>query len=165
MSKHPLYNQTGLQKNNKSHVLYALADKQMELKNLEEEYSKKIRKIKGDLSALEATICLFDTDCKNTLEKISKRTLPHGRKRRSSYFERGEAKKFILIALRKATEPLKTSLVALSCQNAKGITQNDTETTRAVGKIIVETLRQLEKKNLVETVGKDGLSLLWKIKD
>jgi len=42
MSKHPLYNTTGLQKNNKSHILYALADKQMELQQLQKEYSEKI---------------------------------------------------------------------------------------------------------------------------
>ena len=66
MSKHPLYNTTGLQKNNKSHVLYALANKQMELQELQEEYSKKISKVQSDLSALEATICLFDGDCDKT---------------------------------------------------------------------------------------------------
>lgn len=64
MSKHPLYNKTGLQKNNKSHVLYALADKQIELQKLQEEYSTKIAKVKSDLSALETTICLFDDDCR-----------------------------------------------------------------------------------------------------
>ena len=53
MSKHPLYNDTGLQKNNKSHVLYALATKQMELKQIEDEYQAKILKVKSDLSALE----------------------------------------------------------------------------------------------------------------
>ncbi len=74
MSKHPLYNTTGLQKNNKSHVLYALADKQMELKQLQKEYSKKILKIKSDLSSLKTTICLFDDDCENTIAKISKKT-------------------------------------------------------------------------------------------
>ena len=47
MSKHPLYNTTGLQKNNKSHVLYALADKQMELKQFEDEYKSKIAKVNG----------------------------------------------------------------------------------------------------------------------
>ena len=46
MSKHPLYNNSGLQKNNKSHVLYALANKQMELKQLEDEYQTKLLKIK-----------------------------------------------------------------------------------------------------------------------
>ena len=165
MSKHPLYNTTGLQKNNKSHVLYALADKQMELKQLEDEYKSKIAKVKSDLLALEHTICLFDSDCVETISKISKKS-SHGRyKKRNSYFDRGEAKKFILTALRTANEPLKTIDVTLSCQRAKNISTENRDTNKAVGKIIVETLRQLEKNNLVEVVGKDGLSLIWKIKD
>jgi len=69
MNKHPLYNTTGLQKDNKSHVLYALANKQMELKRLEDEYRTKIIKIKSDLSALEHTICLFDSDCSEIIAK------------------------------------------------------------------------------------------------
>jgi hypothetical protein len=62
MSKHPLYNQTGLQRDNKSHVLYALANKQMELKLIQDEYEAKISKIRVDLLALETTICLFNGD-------------------------------------------------------------------------------------------------------
>lgn len=162
MSKHPFYNTTGLQKNNKSHILYALADKQMELKQLEDEYKSKIVKVKSDLSALEHTICLFDEDCDETIAKISakKRVM-----KRNSYFERGEVRKLILKALRTASKPLKTSDITLSCQNAKGITTHDKERNQAIGKVIVETLRQLEKNTLVEVVGKDGLSLIWKIKD
>ena len=164
MPKHPLYNTTGLQKNNKSHVLYALADKRMELKQLEDEYKSKIAKVKSDLLALEHTICLFDGNCDETIAKINKKSSRSGYKKRNSYFDRGEAKKFILTALRTANEPLKTIDVTLSCQRAKNISTDDRETNKAVGKIIVETLRQLEKNNLVEVVGKDGLSLIWKIK-
>jgi uncharacterized protein YsxB (DUF464 family) len=165
MSKHPLYNTTGLQKNNKSHVLYALTDKQMELQQLQEEYNKKIIKIKSDLSALEHTICLFDSDCEEFFKKIKGKTTRNSVKKRNSYFERGEAKKLILRALRTAKEPLKTSDITLSCQNAKGITTTNKEKNQAIAKIIVETLRQLEKNTLVKTVGKEGVSLLWKIKD
>lgn len=165
MSKHPLYNTTGLQKNNKSHVLYALANKQMELKQLEDEYKSKIAKVKSDLSALEHTICLFDGDCDETIAKISQKSSKKKILKRNSYFERGEARKFTLRALRTANEPLKTSDITLSCQNAKGITTANKEKNQAIAKIIVETLRQLEKNSLVEAVGKDGSSLLWKIKD
>jgi DNA-binding HxlR family transcriptional regulator len=165
MSKHPLYNTTGLQKDNKSHVLYALADKQMELQQLKEEYNKKIAKIKSDLLALEHTICLFDSDCDETITKITQKVSRGSYKKRNSFFERGEAKKFILTALRTAKKPLKTIDVTLSCQRTKNISTEDREINKAVGKIIVETLRQLEKNKLVEAVGKDGLSLIWKIKD
>ncbi len=165
MSKHPLYNTTGLQKNNKSHVLYALANKQMELQELQKEYSKKISKVQSDLSALEATICLFDGDCDKTITKIFQKSAKKRGLKRNSYFERGEVRKLILRILRTASKPLKTSDITLSCQTIKGIATDDKERNQAIAKVIVETLRQLEKNNLVEAVGKDGVSLLWKIKD
>ncbi len=74
-------------------------------------------------------------------------------------------RKLILIAFRIITEPLKTADISLLCQRSKNIPTNDKIKNQAVQKIIVETLRQLEKSNLVEAVGKEGLSLLWKIKD
>ena len=74
MGKHPLYNQTGLQKDNKSHVMYALSNKQMELKQLEDEYKSKIAKIKTDLIAMEQVICLFDNNCSETIEKLNTKT-------------------------------------------------------------------------------------------
>ncbi|WP_321778631.1 hypothetical protein [Sulfurimonas sp.] len=165
MSKHTLYNTTGLQKNNKSHVLYALADKQMELKQLQKEYSKKISKIKLDLLSLKSTICLFDDDCEETISKINNKTSHSGVKKRNSYFERSEVRKLILTALRTADSPLQTSEVSLLCQSAKNLASDDIVTNKAIQKIVVLTLRELEKKNLVKAVGKDGLAILWKIRD
>ena len=164
MSKHPLYNTTGLQINNKSHVLYALTNKQMELQQLQEEYNKKISKVKNDLIALKSTICLFDDDCDETIAK----TVNSGsnvKKKRNSYFERGEIRKLILKVIRTTVEPLKTNEIAILCQELKGISTNNIEDNKFIQKIVVETLRDIEKKNLVEVVGKDGLSLIWKIKN
>ncbi len=165
MSKHPLYNTTGLQKNNKSHVLYALADKQIELKQLQKEYTKKISKIKSDLVALKSIICLFDKDCEETISRINKKTSRSGIKKRNSYFDRGEVRKLILTTLRTAKKPLRTSEVSLSCQSAKNIDSDDAPINKAIQKIIVLALRELEKKSLVEAVGKVGLAILWKIRD
>lgn len=165
MSKHPLYNTIGLQKNNKSHVLYALADKQIELKQLQKEYTKKISKIKNDLVALKSIVCLFDEDCEETISKINNKTTHSGVKKRNSYFERGEVRKLILTALRIAEKPLKTSEISLLCQSAKNIDSDDIVTNKAIQKIVVLVLRELEKKNLVEAVGKVGLAIIWKIRD
>ena len=71
MSKHPLYNHSGLQRENKSHVLYALANKQMELKCLQEEYQAKIHKLSSDIAALHVTMCLFDENCEELTQKIN----------------------------------------------------------------------------------------------
>jgi len=162
MSKHPLYNNTGFQKDNKSHILYALANKQIELQQLEDEYHIKISKIKSDLSALEVTIYLFDKDCDETITKIRDKT---AQKRRNSYFGKREAKRLILTALRTSNKPLKINDISLLCQKAKNISTQDNTINKYIQKIVVEILRKLEKSGLVEVTGKDGLSLIWKIKD
>ncbi len=71
----------------------------------------------------------------------------------------------ILTVLRSAEKPLKTSEISLSCQSSKNIVSDNIVTHKAIQKIIVLTLRELEKKNLVGAVGKDGLAILWKIID
>ena len=165
MSKHPLYNTTGLQKNNKSHIMYALANKQMELKQLEDKYKAKISKIKTDLTALETTICLFDNNCDKTIENLNIKTAKSTPKKRNKYFIKGECRKLVLKALRVATKPLKTSDISIKVQKLKDININDNFINKNIQKIIVEHLRAMEKSNLVEQVGKDGLNILWKIKD
>lgn len=82
----------------------------MELKQLEDEYREKISKTKSDLSALEHTICLFDDNCNETIVRIIKlKSSERGTKKQNSYFDRGEAKKYILTTLRTADKPLKTT--------------------------------------------------------
>lgn len=164
---HPLYNETGLQKNNKSHVLYALANKQMELKQIQNEYESKIAKLKLDLSALEATICLFDDKGTETIEKLNARTSNPSTKpkTRNRWFEKGEAKKLILKILRTSTSSLKTDEISLEVQKLKGIDCTDNTRNKNIQKAIVFTLRNLEKENIVIAVGMDGLSIIWKIND
>ena len=165
MSKHPLYNTTGLQKNNKSHVLYALANKQMELKQLEDEYKAKIIKIKTDLSALETTICLFDENCNETITKLNSKIVKSVPKKRNSYFAKGECKKLILITLRTANEPLMTSEISLKLQKIKNIDTKDNFINKNIQKIVVEQLSTIERSRLVVSAGRNGLNKLWCIRD
>ena len=162
---HPLYNKTGLQKNNKSHVMYALANKQMELKQLENEYEAKIAKIKTDLTALETTICLFDENCTETISKLNTKSSKYTSRTRNKYFIKGECKKLILTALRTANTPLKTSQISLKVQDLKNISKNDTSINKDIQKICVRFLRILSEHNLVEEVGSEGLNILWSIKN
>ena len=110
MSKHPLYNQAGLQKNNQSHVLYALVDKQLELQQLKDEYSKKLIKLQNDLTALEATICLFDENCSETIEKIKQKATDCKKKVR--LFKNGELTSLVLQFLKESSAPLSTKELA-----------------------------------------------------
>lgn len=170
MSKHPLYNSTGLQRNNKSHVLYALADKKMELKHLEDEYQTKLLKLQSDISALETTICLFDSNCRETISKIDKKVSKNTNRSRSqfvrnSYFEKGECKKLVLDVLRRSKETLSTEDISLKLQDIKDISKDDTVLNKKIQKTVVAMLRKLEKVNLVNQVGKRGLEILWDIKE
>lgn len=162
MGKHPLYNQTGLQRDNKSHVLYALASKQMELKQIQDEYEIKISKIKLDLVALETTICLFDCDCNETIKKISEKSKSSKKRERNLLFERGELKKLILMTLRTSNNPLKTDEIT---SNILKIKEFDNQYFVNVQKSVLNQLVIIEKNQIAYKSSKEGLNYLWKIKD
>ena len=162
MGKHPLYNQTGLQRDTKSHVLYALASKQMELKQIQDEYEIKISKIKLDLVALETTICLFDSDCNETIKKISEKSKSSKKRERNLLFERGELKKLILMTLRTSNNPLKTDEIT---SNILKIKEFDNQYFVNVQKSVLNQLVIIEKNQIAYKSSKEGLNYLWKIKD
>ncbi|WP_107850269.1 hypothetical protein [Campylobacter concisus] len=102
----------------------------MELKHLEDEYQAKLLKLQNDISALEITICLFDSDCKETISKIDKKVLNSANRNRSqfvrnSYFEKGECKKLVLDVLRRNEETLSTEDISLKLQDIKDISKED----------------------------------------
>lgn len=165
MSKHPLYNTTGLQKNNKSHVLYALANKQMELKSVQEEYEAKILKIKRDLQALETTICLFDSDCEETIKKIS--NAPKKRREKRTFFKMGETRTVILKVLREANEFISTEEISKRAIIHQELDKDDLDILKYVGKSVIAILRKLEKSEIIISNSTIcfGKMLAWKIRD
>lgn len=167
MSRHPLYNSTGLQRNNKSHVLYALADKKMELKRLEDEYSAKLLKLQNDISALETTICLFDGDCDKTIAKIDEKVSKSNGKTkavRNSYFEKGECKMLVLSMLRESDVPLDTSNISILLAEKKAL-ELDKNSLTNLQKTVLNTLSKCEQSGLISKVGKNSNNFLWGIKD
>jgi len=162
MSKHPLYNQTGFQRDNKSHVLYALANKQMELKLIQDEYELKISKIKSDLTALETTICLFDCDCSETIKKINKKVSHFPKKERNVLFEKGELKNLILTILRTSSNPLKTDEITKCILEMKLL---DKQHFVNVQKSVLNQLALIEKNQIAYKSSREGLNYLWKIKE
>jgi hypothetical protein len=165
MSKHPLYNQTGLQKENKSHVLYALADKQMELKLIQDEYEAKVSKIRRDLAALETTICLFDENCSETIKALNTKMKRAVKTKREMFFERGELRKLILTILRTSKKPLRTGEMTDMAIESKGLDKKDERIFASIQKSILYQLKNIEASNLIYKSGKDGLNILWEIKD
>lgn len=62
MSKHPLYNDTGLIKNNKPQVLYALVNKRAELDGLRIEAKNRLLQLEYELKTIDEAIKIFDPD-------------------------------------------------------------------------------------------------------
>lgn len=165
MSKHPLYNLSGLQKNNKSHVLYALANKQIELKLIQDDYEAKISKIRVELLALETTICLFDGDCSKTIEKLNTKTAKRVQSERNRYFEKGVAKKVVLNIFKSSNTELMTEEVTKKAIVSQGLEQDNQNVLINVGKTVLNILRALERDNIIINSSKSGRMLLWKIRD
>lgn len=166
MGRHPLYNESGLQKNNKSHVMYALADKQMELKQLQKEYEDKILKIESDLEAMEKVLCLFDEDCDKTLEKINlSASLKRKPYEHNRYFKRGEAKSLVLKVLRGKNHSMKARDIAIEIQSINNMRTDNKLITNEIVKVIQDTLRGLFKKKLVVKDDLVDTITMWKIQD
>jgi len=163
MGRHPLYNNTGLQKNNKSHVLYALTSKYDDLKKEAEDCKIRMAKIKIDLIAMEQVIDIFDGKIdkkpkqKEKAEpcKISLNTI----------FDKGEARSFVLRVLRTSNEPMRAVDVAKEIQVLKGLGFEHKEVNAKVNKITNDTLRAIEKSGLISKVkiGSNYIAL-WEIK-
>jgi hypothetical protein len=62
MSKHPLYNETGLLYNNKPQVLYSLVNKRAELDGLRIETKNRLLQLEYELKIIDETIKIFDPD-------------------------------------------------------------------------------------------------------
>ena len=162
MSKHPLYNLSGLQKNNKSHVLYALANKQIELKLIQDDYEAKISKIRVELSALETTICLFDGDCSKTIEKLNEKTAKT-RATQHRYFNNGEAMKLVLETLRLSKEPLTATIIVDTIAERKGLLFKDNVERYAFSKSLSVALNNIAKKGIIKRVGMQNGVGIWGI--
>lgn len=162
MSKHPLYNETGLQRNNKSHVLYALADKKIELQNLESEYKAKLIKLKSDVLALETTICLFDGNCNETLNKINS-IKPRAKTSRHHYFKNGEGMRLVLETLRLADEPLTATEIIDTVAKKKGLEFSCSEERYSFSQSISVQLNAISKKGIIMKVGGDKGVGIWGI--
>ena len=162
MSKHPLYNTTGLIRNNQPHVMYALANKQMELKEFILEYELKVIKAKSSLEALEQTICLFDDNCDETINKLDKKVQKSKSRARNIFFKSGEATKMILKILRVANMKLSFNEIF---QKVWDIKSKDVDISQKykLEKSISVSLNSIRKKDLIVRSTIDN-RVLWSIK-
>ncbi len=141
-----------------THVISALVKKRAELRGDIIHYKQLIATLDKDLQTIDATIKIFDVDYDiSSIKPIIKS--------RNRFFNNGEAKVLVL-------EVLKNSEIALSTDKISDIIavnrnlsfENKTDKSNFQKSILV-ALNTCLSNNLVEKVSKDGLSIIWKIKE
>ena len=142
-----------------THVISALSTKRGEILGSIKHYKQLISSLDKNLQNIDATIKIFEPDYKFGSEKVVNK---HTRNR---FFNNGEAKVLVL-------EVLKNSEIALSTDKISNIVaikrnlsfENKTDKSN-FQKSILLALNTCLSNNLVEKVSKDGLSIIWKIKE
>ena len=140
-----------------THVISALTKKRAEVLGEIKHYEKLLKQSKLNLQSIDNTIHIFD-------ESYDLRTIRAKRVSSERYFKNGEAKTMILDVLRIATEPMNTTIISKSIASKKGIDNEEDFDLERFSKVVLASLTRCESVELIERVGKDGLSILWQIK-
>lgn len=132
-------------------LIEALTSKKTSIKSQIAELKTQIIQLSGGLSHIDATIALLNGN----------RISPAKREIRRN-FKPNECKTAVLDLLRTSSTPLDTKTISrrVADQAENEISEED---FRLFQKSIVATLRGLEVKGLIKSVGKDGLLLIWTI--
>ncbi|WP_457747809.1 hypothetical protein [Sulfurimonas sp.] len=138
-----------------SHVMSALIKKRSELSGEIEHYEKLLKECRENLASIDKTIHIFD-------ENYDLRTIKSKRVVRNSYFSSGEATKMVLDVLRTTDKPLKTDEISDIIASKKSLILEGKDKVN-FQKSILYALNTNEKRGLVATIGKDGLSIIWQI--
>ena len=138
-----------------SHVISALVKKRSELSGEIEHYEKIIKECKENLTSIDKTIHIFD-------ETYDLRTVKSKRVIKNSYFTSGEATKMVLDVLRTTDKPLRTDEISDIVASKKSLILEGKDKIN-FQKSILYALNTSEKRGLVASVGKEGLSLMWSI--
>ncbi len=140
-----------------THVISALTKKRSEVLGEIKHYEKLLKKSKLNLQSIDYTIHIFD-------ENYDLRTIRAKRVHKERYFKMGEAKTMILDVLRTATESMNTTSISKIIAFDKGIDNEEDFDLERFSKVVLASLTRCETSELIERVGKDGLSILWQIK-
>ena len=138
-----------------SHVISALIKKRSELSGEIEHYERIIKECRNNLTSIDKTIHIFDNS-------YDLRTIKSKRISKNSYFASGEATKMVLDVLRTADKPLRTDEISDIIASKKSLVLEGRNKVN-FQKSILYALNTNEKRGLVVSVGKDGLSLMWSI--
>lgn len=141
-----------------THVISALSSKRGEILGSIKHYKQIIVSLDKDLANIDATIKIFEPDYKFGSEKIVN-------KHRNRFFNNGEAKVLVLDILKNSEVPISTDKISdIIAVNRNLSFENKTDKSN-FQKSILLALNTCLSNNLVEKVSKDGLSIIWKIKE
>ena len=141
-----------------SHVISALSCKRGEILGSIKYYKQLISSLDKDLANIDATIKIFEPDYKFGSEKIVN-------KHRNRFFNNGEAKVLVLEVLKNSNLPISTDKIANIIATNKNLSFENKTDKSNFQKSILFALNTCLSNNLVEKVSKDGLSIVWNIKE
>ena len=141
-----------------SHVISALSTKRGEILGSIKHYKQIISSLDKDLTNIDATIKIFEPDYKFGSEKIVN-------KHRNRFFNNGEAKVLVLEVLKSNKLPLSTDKLSEIIAVNRNLAFENKADKSNFQKSILLALNTCLSNNLVEKVSKDGLSIVWKIKE
>ena len=141
-----------------THVISALVKKRAELRGDIIHYKQLIATLDKDLQTIDATIKIFDVDYDiSSIKPVIKS--------RNRFFNNGEAKVLVLEVLKNSSLPISTDKISdIIAVNRNLAFENKTDKSN-FQKSILLALNTCLSNNLVEKVSKDGLSIIWKIKE
>mgnify|MGYP000886311112 FL=1 len=141
-----------------SHVISALVKKRAELRGDIIHYKQLIATLDKDLANIDATIKIFDVDYDiSSIKPVIKS--------RNRFFNNGEAKVLVLEVLKNSNLPISTDKIADIIATNKNLSFENKTDKSNFQKSILLALNTCLSNNLVEKVSKDGLSIVWKIKE
>ncbi len=141
-----------------SHVISALSTKRGEILGSIKHYKQLISSLDKDLQNIDATIKIFEPNYKFGSEKIVN-------KHRNRFFNNGEAKVLVLEVLKNSNLPISTDKIADIIATNKNLSFENKIDKSNFQKSILLALNTCLSNNLVEKVSKEGLSIVWKIKE
>lgn len=141
-----------------THVISALVKKRAELRGDIIHYKQLIATLDKDLQTIDATIKIFDVDYDiSSIEPVIKS--------RNRFFNNGEAKVLVLEVLKNSEVPISTDKIADIIAIKRNLSFENKTDKSNFQKSILLALNTCLSNNLVEKVSKDGLSIIWKIKE
>ena len=121
-------------------------------------YKQLIATLDKDLQTIDATIKIFDVDYDiSSIKPVIKS--------RNRFFNNGEAKVLVLEVLKNSDEPISTDKIADIIATNKNLSFENKTDKSNFQKSILLALNTCLSNNLVEKVSKNGLSIVWKIKE